>query len=122
MSLLVRVGMLVVLLLVVGNGVAQQQLAIPYDVRELVKSPPSVGRLVRVSGLIEEKDQGFVLRDLDGGKKVRLDFSASDVDGKGLLTGKQSAPVEVTGQMATDEKNGKPMVVVFGVVSLGTSQ
>lgn len=101
-----------------SQATAQQQLAIPMDVRSLTRSPPTAGRLVRVSGHLEQVGQEVVLRDLDTGQKVDLDFTGSAVPVENLLRGAGPSPAEVTGRMKSTSNNGRPSVDVIGAIAL----
>lgn len=109
---------LLALLLATGPSCAQQ-MAVPMTVKEMIKAPPKVGQLVRVSGYLLTSDKQPKLQDTDNNRKLILDFSLSTVTLESLHPDESSPPpIEVTGRLLGTSENGKPVIGVIGAISL----
>lgn len=97
----------------------QQEPAIPMTVKGMIKSPPKVGQLLRVSGYLVTTDKEPKLQDTDNDRKLILDFSQSTVPVSSLSPNDSlPPPIEVTGRMLGTKDNGKPIIGVIGAVPL----
>ena len=105
-------------LVVAAMPTRAQQLAIPTTVRSVLRSPPSEGRLIRVSGYLEIVGQSVVLRDVEAGHKIDLDFSKSAVPLETLLRIDGKSPAEITGRIKASTDNGRPSLAVLAGISL----
>lgn len=118
MRLVVLAACLLVLLPAPVPCIAQQ-MAIPMTVKEMIKAPPKVGQLVRVSGFLLTSDKQPKLQDTDNNRKLILDFSQSAVTLESLQPNDASPPpIEVTGWMLGTKDNGKPIIGVIGAIQL----
>jgi len=98
---------------------AAQQMAVPMTVKEIIKAPPKIGQLVRVSGFLLTTDKQPKLQDTDNNRKLILDFSESLVTLESLQPNDASpSPIEVTGRMLGTTDNGKPIIGVIGAIPL----
>lgn len=113
------IGVTLCCLALVNSVQAQRVPAIPVTVRALVKTPPRMGQLIKVSGYLDTSDKEPRLQDTSDSRKIILDFSRSSVT-LDSLRGNATAglPVLIIGRMQGTKDNGKPVIGVIGAINL----